>query len=530
MNVGLVSLQSSLINYSARQHVFKPIVYLVAAIALGIISALVIGKALSRTRVSSRNQQPYTRLPPLINIHREDHWELDGHTYRTYPTVKNLEVKPCEYIQSLAGAIRSVGLDMNFEASFRNADGSLGEAYDAGGPTRQFFNLLFQSLKNQFSSEETKFADFYPHTKKSGTLLVPQGKPTNNPKTSIFYDIGTVMAYVYFSYRSPLIGPVFHESIFAAILCLDDREIDTPFAQLSDATKFKICKALINTQQASGEHLNAYLEPLALLEKGEQATDAEINSEQILHFYASAAFEATGDGPRDRFILPGGDEVTLEGVQFNMDAIRNDKRGFLHNYFNYLLQQKTDSLGTIELILFPIHTIAKGLKEASKERWANIRSLSVPSTDVASSETVDPQIETVKRLQRKIQGVLDREVLVSKIISRSTIPVVNQQSDWIKAWILDPATSDALIEGLLTFWTGSSYIDWEKVAGISISADNEGLLPTASTCSYVLKVSNCKSQRNTRGELGPLHNHTKEGYDQVLNKIAGEYSSVYTHC
>lgn len=539
MNVGITPFQSSLINYGFRQNVFKPIVLLVAGIALAIISCLVIARAVSRIQASRPKQEVYRYLQPISHARAYYRGKLTAgdngsQTYQISPSVKDLQIHPCEYINDLASAIRSAGLNMRIETNFRNIDDSVGIAWDTGGPTRQYFNLLFASLKALFSSDGEKLEDFFPHTNKSGTLLVPQGKSIDQHHFSIFYDIGTVMMYVYFSKEGPLIGPLFHTALFAAILSLDDHEIDTAYDQLSDATKVKMCKALIHTQQDSGEHLNSYLELLALLEKGEQASDAEINTEPVLHFYAAAAFEAEENGLRDRFLLSVGDKMTLRGVQFDMDAVRRDKKGFLQNCLNALLQHKTSSLGTIGLTLFPIHTMAKAMKVLAGRRWGEVRSSTTHSRTVSpSSETAPPQIEAAKRLQRKIQGVLDREVLASKIeVYEGSEEIVKQQTDWIKEWILDPETTDPLIEGLLTFWTGSSYIDWDKVGAIFVSTDSEngGLLPTASTCGRYLYVSSRRyPDKNVSGAPLLLQNKTREGFNQVLNKIAGEYSNVYTN-
>jgi hypothetical protein len=532
MNVGLASLQSNLINYSARQHVFKPIILLVAGIALAIFCGALIGSVLSRSSRNRRSNHAYhPTYPSRQNTYRTPHLNpspLQAHDHGVmYPTQNifashdELISKPYSYIKNLAQSIRSTGPSVNFRVGFKNPDGT-SPASDAGGPTRQFFNLLFHSLKKQFTSEGAKPEDFHPHINKTGTFLVPQGKPTNNHQSSIFYDIGTVMMYVYFNNRSPLIGPVFHTAFFAAILSLDDKEIHTPYDRLTDATKFKICKALINAQQASGENFDDYLDVLTFLDKGDEFTEDDLNNVNVKNFYAIRVLD---EESRD-FLGAEGDEFDLNAVKFDWKAIEKDKKGFFSKYLSYLLQQKTDSLGTVGLILFPVHTMAQAMKAVSKDSWTAIRSLTSSST----TETSSPEIEAAKRLQRKIQGVLDREVLVSKITMYATAGIVKTQADWIKAWILDPATTDTLIEGLLTFWTGSSYIDWDKVESISISADDGGLLPRASTCSRMLYVSNTHSKENDRGELGLLHNHTAEGYYQVLNKIASEYSNVYTHC
>jgi hypothetical protein len=537
MSVRITSFQSGLFNYLPRQHAFKPIVLLVAGIALAIISYLMIHRTVSPIQMRGRKQKEYR----FGLLGRDDQVYYNGklvsgdhgsQTYRISPTIDDLQIHPYQYIHNLADAIKFAGLNMRVEADFRNVDGSIGIALDSGGPTRQFLNLLFESLKTQNSFDWATWGKFHKHTNASGTLLVPQGTSTDHRRVSIFHDIGIVMMYVYFNEESPLIGSVFHTALFAAILSLSDDEINTPYDQLNDAVKVKMCKALIHTQHASGEFVNSYLEPLALLEKGEQATDAEINSKQILDFYAHTAFESGENGIRDRFLLPGGDEVTLSGVQFDMDAIRSDKKGFLQNCLNDLLQQKTSSFGTLGLTLFPIHTMAKAMKELARGRWGEVRSYTTNFHTVAtSSETADPQIEAAKRLQCKIQGLLDREVLVSKIeVSEGSEEIVKQQTDWIKEWILDSETTDSLLEKLLTFWTGSSYIDWDRVTSISVSTEGAGLLPIAMTCTRCLYVSNRRyPDKNARGEPLLLHNMTKEGFYQVLNKTVSEYSSIYTN-
>lgn len=558
MHVGLTSLQSSLINYSARQHIFKPIVLLVAGIALAIISGLCIGSVINGLCIglNARNVNRRSYRYPSTGSHgratpspyprsgsqgsaQVDRGEIRSTMPTTYrgllrvdsaeslfyqisPHIWDLESMPMEYITSLAKAVRSMGINMSTRVNFRKDDGLRGEACDAGGPRRQYFSLIFQCLKAFVEEKKGVMEDlFCLHRTKMNTFLIPQGNsPSGDVSSSFFYDIGTVLAYIYCHSEDYVIGPVFHESIFAAMLSLNVKEIELPYANLSDATKLKLCKVLINTQQHSGENFDDYTGILQFLEKGAQFTESDLRDEKVKNFYAMAAFN---EDSRE-FLGKEGDEFDFNAVRFDWKKIKDNKSQFFSKFLSYFLKQKVDSLGTIELTLFSVHTMAKAMKAAAGTSWGEISLISGHFS--ASSPGSASQMEVAREFQRKVQGVLDRKRFVSSIKEYSGLPVVTQQVAWLKAWIMDSTTTDAQVAGLLQFWTGASNLNPKTTVELSVSGLSNILLPKSSSCSRSLYVATSYStQKNAE-----FHNRDQEGFYRMLNAVSSPaYHSLFTN-
>jgi hypothetical protein len=502
MNIRFTPFQSVFNYCKAYQFVLKPIILIVAGAALAAVAAAFL------LRFSRSRPRRFSPTPPQIYSRT-----IEG-TYQVSPVRSELKSNPSGYLTDLAKAIESRGIQMPIHVRFqnRNEDGHLvfEEASDLGGPSRQYFYELFRSLKELYVEKKTPSQEFALHQSKNETLLIPQGNPIADPRSSTFHAIGLIMMYVYFHEESFLIGSLFHEAFFSAILSLSDREIDTPFAELSDAAKFKMCKTLIQTQQALGEDFDSYQPILALLEKGEGFTEKDLNDIGLKNFYAGAALE---EDSRE-FLGLEGDECSLCDVRLNTEKILKNKKAFLSSCLRYVLQQKTGSLGTIELTLFPIHTMARAMKQASQSRWSEIRNLA-RSNQSSGLPTAISQLEGAKRLQRKIQGVLDPAEMVRKIrVPDGESQAVVQQAEWLKLWILK--ATDNEIEGLVIFWTGSSAIDWEKMGTLDIQGRGDVMLPRSSTCFSRLYVREEFSEH----DHAEHRNNTEEAFHKMLDTIS----------
>jgi hypothetical protein len=511
MNIRFTPFQSVLNYYQAYQVVLKPMILIVAGAALAAVAAAFL---LRCTR--SRPRRVSTTPQPIISR------VIEG-TYHISPLRSHLESKPSKHLTDLAKAIESRGLRMPIHVRFqnRNENGQLvfEEALDLGGPSRQYLTDIFRLLKAQYVKRESQTQDFTLHQSRNGTLLIPQGHPTADPCSSIFHAIGIVMMYVYFHHESYLIGSLFHEAFFAAILSLNDFEIDTPFAKLSDEAKFKMCKTLIKMQHAFSGDLAGYQPILALLDKGVSFTEKDLNDNELKNFYAGIALE---DDSRE-FLGEEGDVCNLSDVRFNIDKILKNKKAFLSSCLRYLLQQKNSSLGTIELTLYPIHTMARAMKQISQSDWGEIRNLATihPSSRLVAEI---PQFEGAQILQQKIQGVLDRTKIVNNIrMEYEESAAVIQQAEWLKSWILKASDSD--LEGLVIFWTGSSAIDWEKVESLYVQGRPDVMLPRSLTCFYRLYVCVEFSGNHQAEDL----NNTEEAFHKMLDKICKpEYWGNFT--
>jgi hypothetical protein len=481
-------------------------------------------------------QHPSSQPRPSVQTSTPPPERYSGGTFEIRVKHEDIFIEiPFGQFMQLVAAIEERGLGMSVNVKFSGEPG-----IDAGGLRRQYFSELFQSLLLNTDRNTGVYTDSgifkLQETNNKMKLLIPQDGPTDDPTISLFYGIGAAMAYVYFN-EQLVIGSIFHQAFYDAILCLSDEEIALPYEQLSDATKIKICKTLMTMQhELGGEDLKSSLPVLEFLEKGDQFTEADLDY-NLEGFYAAAKMDledaAEGqDRKRDPFLTKDGNGIEYDIVNmpgFDKEAIMNDKQGFINSCLEIILSRNTQSLGQPGQTLCPIHTMAKGLKDAADKanvtvngrtakgtRWPEIRSLK----EVAG-------VTGPKRLMNKIQGLLDRQVLINSIVlaehDRGNA-VVRNQVEWIKTWIRKETTTEPQLERLLFFWTGSTTLG--EGGQLHVQAVGDTRLPKSSTCFNRLYV-----REDLFGTAGnsQFRNDTEEGFHEMLEEITQPQQSEQFH-
>lgn len=499
-------------DYTIISHVIRPIALLVtgfviaifAGIAFALVQSIVWGTTSVRRTLSFRVNEGELKRQPL------------------------------GYLMELSDAIVESNRRLDVQVNFLN--NKMSPVPSRGvGLQRHFFTVLFEGLKILWST--TKDSGF--HLYKTGTteFLIPQSEPMapGGETSSIYYKIGAVMTYVFFNAENFLIGQVFQPSIFSAILSLTDEEIDLPYAQLTDAVKLKMLQELITAQINAGDSLRHLLATLPFLQKKGKATDGEIAN--LTYLYGSAfSIVDEDDITKHKFLLVDnrakktGQESSYAPPDYMLDIseIRKNMDEFHQICLNRLLNTVVDSLGTLRLTLYPIHTMAKAMKTLSGRRWSEIRFPSDPSTPSTSSSTSHSIAAISHRLNCKIQGELNREVLISKVVVHSESPIIICQWEWMKEWIRDENTSINQIQGLLIFWTGSPSIDWEKTKKLNIS-ERVAVGPdlaSAACFQYLYLPSLYYDLGNP--QMPEDTNRTKEGFFKILNQVSKDRSWTNT--
>jgi hypothetical protein len=288
-------------------------------------------------------------------------------------------------------------------------------------------------------------------------------------------------------------------------------------------------------QIESGEDFK-YLLPVLKLLDGE-GTDEEIkNVEQF--YYNSCLCYAKED--EDEFL-------TADRSGLDLEVIKNNKEGFLKSCFDYLLQQPTDSLGTIGLTLYPIHTMAKGMKEAAKDAngrslWSRIRPPVGSLMDEIDPENGIPDItaatrRAVERLHQGIQGSLDRQLMISKITyAEDCNDIIRQKGKFLEDWILRPETTDDQIEALLIVWSGSSTVDSDLSKKLTIEpqkivyfAGTDTIkygfeaCPRSESCLKILKFAPVWIEESFNDDGTPTltpYDQTREGFYRMMEIMA----------
>ncbi|MCH9628049.1 MAG: hypothetical protein S4CHLAM2_16990 [Chlamydiales bacterium] len=125
---------------------------------------------------------------------------------------------------------RSLAASCSFSVKFYTAEGVRGVGVDGGALSREYIGHLFTGLREH---SEVKW-----EWKKGSKLYVPRA---NQSEVDLFCKMGQVMLYCLG--HVPL-GSHFDLSVFEVVFGLSGEEIRTPFSQLPQPTKLRMCLSL----------------------------------------------------------------------------------------------------------------------------------------------------------------------------------------------------------------------------------------------------------------------------------------------
>ena len=341
---------------------------------------------------------------------------------------KDLQKYPEFHLNMLAQSYsqaRFLGLQPVLSVTFNNEEG-----VDAGGITRIYLSALSLAC---VGSKENKF-HVPPDVTRSELFLprIPDGQENLSPRQLLFYqDLGTLMGFCLYSdnEKSMTTGLFFDNALFALIFRLKSDEISEDYENLTFDTKLKLCLAYISAHRESINPLSmGYFEQLLDCLKV-----SKVNLE-----------------PGIKFLL---NEGALEGVlsEAQIEEAANNPEMYRKLIQNLLIAQIDNRQ------FAPIHAIARGIKaEMPDSEWDS--GIDILNTDFE---------ESVKFIDRKIQGSLNREDLIEHLglvepkegdppLSPSDQLLISSFLEATKEFILDENTSQAEISSLISFATGSS--------------------------------------------------------------------------
>ncbi|MCB1106780.1 MAG: hypothetical protein KDK76_01630 [Chlamydiia bacterium] len=386
------------------------------------------------------------------------------------------------YPQFSVGFIRVEGGEMKDEIG---ADG--------GGVTREYFDELMK----EFISHKTEGNAFFVLDDKNKRAL-PQDPQIGLGEKKLFIGaafegLGKVFAFVYNRPIQPYelttlwssllrdrnsnlyIGDHFQPVLFNAILSLTAEEIDTPFQNLSKEAQMKMARALLVEGDDNGQ----------LLKVVDWLSKSEYTAEEMQE---------------------------IENYKQDVDA------DTLEEAFKET---------SISKALWPIHTIARGMKELCVP----------PNVDQEINAYWDNHVRNIPyiNMSDKIQGKLDRNALDNAIILGQVADPVQREFietrfNWLKEWIRDEATEEELKQFLKT-QTGVTSCPPEgvKITVLPKMTMIEGPVmdpfPKFQTCEYILFLPT-----GLAGD-GDYHNFEKEDFLKCLKAaISGaHFGGFSTH-
>lgn len=380
--------------------------------------------------------------------------------------------------------------------TYLEEDGSRQEGIDARGLTRDYLDSLIGSL----TADRALFHALnlpnqtLPHIDRK---ILNRSVPVCSKKEEqAFYDLGTLMSRCHESqseegHRNILTGCYFSDALFRGITALTDKEIDAPFENLQLETYIKLAKAILKEWDLGNEgNTNKALErSLDLLEKIHLDNCLKNNDISSLHFlYIAAGYPEEFD---DGFGGPDLDKIKADPLRFRIQC----QIGLFRNA-DLVEPLNGASIGSL---LAPIHSIARGWKkDVGRKQWKKI----------CSSNPL--------KLSEKVQGMINREEIISKIENKSTNPNIATKCTWLTNWISDSTNgaTDQEIKQFLKFLCGTNALSKNQV--IKVQEGNDGSpIPIAETCFLTIQF-----RENINGTpLGAVYpDGDSEGFIQCLKE------------
>jgi hypothetical protein len=389
--------------------------------------------------------------------------------------------------------------DPRYRVIFLENDLSQSEGFDAGGPTRDYLNGMFEAcIKSPLFSMSKVAASslFMPKTQKTiETSELLTGSEKTNPmpalneeEIKLYQSMGKIIMHCYnsktdvesfVSNDALSLGRHFDDGLFKAALCLTSDEINTPFENLKEETKLKMCNALLQVSHEEHATDTVTMQRMTYLKK---ITNNEPFDRDELPTAASHVFEA--DCLPSNFLTKDDDP--------DIDAIMNDQPGFKKALLDYLFFINGDS-GQMASQLAPIHAIAQGMK-----------SFCAPGTKIPNDNDVWNSNFTSKEegyvaFSTKVQGSINRADVIARIeliklprgIPEGITNIMENKVKWLKDWLQDKenGATDDEFKSFLKYMVGSSSLPEGKKIEIKLQSPPCIGIPRVHTCSFEMELS-----------------------------------------
>jgi HECT-domain (ubiquitin-transferase) len=334
--------------------------------------------------------------------------------------------------------IEAFGPFLNEAQVLPNADvkfiGELGE--DDSGLSREFLTSLFDSVCNPETSsviikenETTPFptpvsATSYDHQKNPRyPQLSPEEKRT-------FENMGKMLGYC-FGHADLVIGRRFNDTLFEIISTLSLDQVNSE--NLDIEVQKKIAKTIALSR--NGDTLQAFAKILDTPE------DARTDDDWRM---IASCIEFMPGMEREKF-----SDQDFEEISLNAGLLRGNRAQLQPYIENFLLWNLCREIP-------PMHMMAKGMRSV-------VGSRALPASAVLSDN---------------IQGKINKEYLISKVVSRN--PILLDVCNFLKEWIQQATEED--LKRFLIYLTGGPSLPLNKNITLNYSSNRDLLFPPSHTC------------------------------------------------
>lgn len=361
-------------------------------------------------------------------------------------------------------------------------------AHDYGGPARQGIQAL--GLAAYRLATHMADTDPFPETR---TLCLPKARGAvvegqcfallTQEEQNHYQNLGILMALCCYSDQAQQgysIGQIFAPELFRALVALTPKEIITPFEALSFATQVKLCKALSTMKELNelcdwlddfesftSEEEKVRQELLVKLASRTDITNS-LSVQELLEI-TEALSECTESEKANylgRIQGPPSQDSALRTFVENLALCRCEDTEPLASMSNRELLDKATGWLIREMDiakqLAPIHAIAAGFERIMQHHLPTWRT------------------QPVQQLIERIQGTLDREVILNAVINQAGL-----KGEWLIYWLRHEATKKQL-EDWLIFTTGSSSFTH---GSITLTFGAPSILPSAVTCNCLFRIA-----------------------------------------
>lgn len=340
----------------------------------------------------------------------------------------------------------------NYEFVFLTDSLSKQPGLDAGGLSRGYLNSLMGSLQNQASLfHEAKDGLKVPRIERQGADAAVLDCSYKEAK--VYHNMGMLMRCCHNDYAS-MTGVYFNDILFNLALDFSYSELHTSFSALSSDVHVRLVEKLIQGLQFDPEstELRNIQTCLKLLDK--TYVDSLQDTSELM--IPVLGFEME-------------DYLDNSMMNVDLDKIKENREKFIEELHHHIFTQKgfISQLNgaSIGEILSPIYHMARGMAVNDEKSWAIIRS------------------KNYRSLSTRVQGELNRKVILDSIVSRTHI----REATWLKEWIEHEATNEDLTN-FLKFVTGSTGLPFGSVIKIKKSY-GESPYPISHTCFFQLELS-----------------------------------------
>jgi hypothetical protein len=372
------------------------------------------------------------------------------------------------HLLSLQQNLRDVqSQNPRLQVTFLREDLRVDFGIDAGGLSRDYLGDIFNGLTTKSSLYfEEKEGLYIPCLQDDMAVL-------GDEQQQLYEAMGYVLMFCYQSDggSSPyayLTGQYLHPGVIAAAMQLSTQEIGQSFTKLSDETKLKLIKVLLEKKAINNtviQHAFDYLSADARTDQEAQNLAQEIDD-----------------------CVTWGPELLGEDGEFDIQKVTVST---IEKYLWLLVAKQ----------LAPIHAIARGME-----------------TFLGTTAWFAFTEQAPENVNSKIQGSLNREKIAQQIVNQTPNPIIGQKIEWLKEWIKGDATEKE-IKDFIKFATGSSALPSDRQIQVVAQLGPEYVSAAyAHTCFYRLDLC----PHYIRGG-----DNTKENFIKSMQAalgVANEYS------